>query len=416
MLIEWGIINYKLIIPLIYPFLYQIRRFIHKNDTKPFYEFFTNYCGYLFSGIIYLIIIIRMKNLEKKANENEDSDSLKTLELESFDSSSYKQKRFTKIPTIKIPYSNTVKNQIILERNRIRSRKMKKKYLFILLLSTIYLIPMFLDSYCSSNKNVSFKTSSSLSLFFCIISYVILSRIILGNKIYFHQYVSLAIIIVCNVVSIILILIGEDNSNLIINMVLMLVILSLYALYNVLEKKFFNKFMDSPYHLMFIVGLISLIIILIYETITVLVFGKDNDFNGIFYQIQLNIKNIKLYPLLFIGDVISAFLWVAGIHLTVYFFTPCHFIISESLSQILSTFRDNTLEGRNIGIQVIIYILFGIILFSAFIYNEVIIKKVFSLEKNTKKYIENRSIIEKNLIYAEDRVSDLSEKNNSSEL
>ena len=53
MLIEFGIIDYKIIIPLIYPIFYQIRRLIHKDDEKALFEFFTNFCGYLFSGIVY---------------------------------------------------------------------------------------------------------------------------------------------------------------------------------------------------------------------------------------------------------------------------------------------------------------------------------------------------------------------------
>ena len=73
-------------------------------------------------------------------------------------------------------------------------------------------------------------------------------------------------------------------------MILMCVILSLYALYNVLEKKYFNLFRDIVWHLMFVIGLISLIIVLLYETITVFAWGKDRDFNGIFYQFENHLK------------------------------------------------------------------------------------------------------------------------------
>ena len=76
-----------------------------------------------------------------------------------------------------------IKNQISIEKEKINKNKTKKKYLFILGLTIIYLIPMYLDSYCSSSENIDFKTSSSVSVFFCIISYVLLSRIILGHKI-----------------------------------------------------------------------------------------------------------------------------------------------------------------------------------------------------------------------------------------
>ena len=412
MWIEFGDINYKLIIPFIYPFLYQIRKLIHQNDKKPFYEFFTNYCGYFFSGLIYLIIVCRMRKIQKQNDlTNPNGEVLdNNIELETCSSDDNTSKSSVKSnKTIRVKNNCTIKNQIIIEKEKINKRQTRKKYLFILGLTIIYLIPMFLDSYCSSNQNINFKTSSSVSVFFCIISYVLLSRLILGHKIYRHQIFSLTIIIVCNIISIILILTGEKNkvnSDMAINFVIMAVILSLYALYNVLEKIFFNSFMTSPYYLMFIIGLITLVLIIIYETITCLAFGDNKDFNGAFYQIKYNIKNIKLYPLLFIGDVISAFLWVGGIHLTVYFFSPCHFIISESISQILSTIINNSLEGYNIAAAIVIYILFVIIIFASLIYNEIIILKFWKLNINTKKHITKRSNSELLLMFKNEQKKD----------
>lgn len=412
MWIEFGDINYKLIIPFIYPFLYQIRKLIHQNDKKPFYEFFTNYCGYFFSGLIYLIIVCRMRKIQKQNDlTNPNGEVLdNNIELETCSSDDNTSKSSVKSnKTIRVKNNCTIKNQIIIEKEKINKRQTRKKYLFILGLTIIYLIPMFLDSYCSSNQNINFKTSSSVSVFFCIISYVLLSRLILGHKIYRHQIFSLTIIIVCNIISIILILTGEKNkvnSNMAINFVIMAVILSLYALYNVLEKIFFNSFMTSPYYLMFIIGLITLVLIIIYETITCLAFGDNKDFNGAFYQIKYNIKNIKLYPLLFIGDVISAFLWVGGIHLTVYFFSPCHFIISESISQILSTIINNSLEGYNIAATIVIYFLFVIIIFASLIYNEIIILKFWKLNINTKKHITKRSNSELLLMFKNEQKKD----------
>jgi len=412
MWIEFGDINYKLIIPFIYPFLYQIRKLIHQNDKKPFYEFFTNYCGYFFSGLIYLIIVCRMRKIQKQNDlTNPNGEVLdNNIELETCSSDDNTSKSSVKSnKTIRVKNNCTIKNQIIIEKEKINKRQTRKKYLFILGLTIIYLIPMFLDSYCSSNQNINFKTSSSVSVFFCIISYVLLSRIILGHKIYRHQIFSLTIIIVCNIISIILILTGEKNkvnSDMAINFVIMAVILSLYALYNVLEKIFFNSFMTSPYYLMFIIGLITLVLIIIYETITCLAFGDNKDFNGAFYQIKYNIKNIKLYPLLFIGDVISAFLWVGGIHLTVYFFSPCHFIISESISQILSTIINNSLEGYNIAATIVIYFLFVIIIFASLIYNEIIILKFWKLNINTKKHITKRSNSELLLMFKNEQKKD----------
>ena len=399
MIIEPGIITYKLIIPLIYPFLYQIRRYIHKDDEKPFYEFFTNYCGYLLSGLVYLLVKYRMKKKQKNLIEINEELADDIFELSAFnDTITEKNKSLAGNFSIKgdiLDETTNIQNQIVFEREKIHKSNKRKKYLFILLLSGIYLVPMFLDSFCSTNKSFTFKTSSSISLFFCIIGYVIFSSVILGDKIYKHQILSLIIIITCNIVSIILLLLKEKNIDLLYNVLLMAIILTLYALFNTLEKYYFNTYMGSPYHLMFFVGLISLCIIVPYEIITVLAASKDELYNGIFYQIELNFKSNKLYPLIFIGDIISAFFWVAGIHLTVYFFTPCHFITSEAISQILSTLIGNTLKERTITIKIIIYALFGIIFLASLIYNEVFIINLCDLGKNTKKHIIERERIEK---------------------
>ena len=101
----------------------------------------------------------------------------------------------------------------------------------------------------------------------------------------------------------------------------------------------------------------------------VLAFGKNTKFNGLFYQIEKNFQEIKLYPLIFIADIIAGFFLVAGIILTIYFFTPCHFIISESFSQILASLVRKNLMELSITKQVIIHILFVVILLGGLIFH-----------------------------------------------
>ena len=393
MWIELGIINYKLIIPFIYPFFYQIRRLIHKEDKRPLFEFFANYCGYLLGGIIYLIVKYRMKRkkddkIEKDVGNREISMIIYELQdMLLLDENDPTQKMNKKVSFKRRKKSNKSNNQIIEEIKKYEISNLKKKYLYILLLVFIYLIPMFLDSYSILNESFSITTSSPVSLFICIISYVLLSRIILGNKISGHQIFSLIIILVPNIIMIVFDLFDKDKSNLFINLVFIISIVILYSLYNNLVKKYFNVYMGSPYYLMFIVGLISIIIILLYEIITVLSFGMERMFNGIFYQFKLNFEKTKLYPLIFLADIISAFLWVGGIILTMYFFSPCHFIISESISQILSILIENTLDKSPLYKQIIIYICFVIIIIGGLIYNEIIILNFCSLNSNTQKNI-----------------------------
>jgi len=142
--------------------------------------------------------------------------------------------------------------------------------------------------------------------------------------------------------------------------------------------------MDSPYHLMYVIGLFATSSILFYEILTVLIFQ--------FYE---NIKRFKyVYIPIFISDILSAFIWLWGIQLTVYFFTPCHFIISESISQIISFFVNKTIFDYSTKEQAVIVIFFLFIIFATLIYNEVVIINVFSLSHNTKKYINLRQLNE----------------------
>ena len=395
MWIECGIINYKLIIPLIYPLFYQIRRIIHKNDEKPFLQFFTNYLGYLLSGLIYLFIKWRMKKKKVITKNNDLSDKdVDTIVYElndlfvptfndSFDRSStssfVKVKTLVNTKTVRSEHSN----QIALEKIKIEKKNSKRKHLFILLLVVIYLIPMLLDAF----NPYAFKTSSSVSLFFSIISYVIFGRLILGMKIYTHQIFALIIILVGNIIIVLLVFIGKETQNFILSLLFIVSIVVLFCLYNNLAKRYFNVYMGSPYYLMFVIGLISICLIFPYEVITVIAFGKITSFNGIFYQMEKNFEKTSLYPLIFICDIISSFLWIAGIILTIYFFTPCHFIICESISLILSAFISHTLDELSVARQVIIYILFFIIFLGSLIYNEIFIINICSLSKNTQKHI-----------------------------
>ena len=356
MLIEFGIIDYKIIIPLIYPIFYQIRSLIHKDDEKALFEFFTNFCGYLFSGIVYLIIKHRMKKLNSKniekinsKNDNDKEDSGKELV------NVVTEKQFRLVSTIKFS-----ENQLNLEKKKIDKINSKKQYIYVLSLVLIYLFPMFLDSYTLVN-NFDIGTSSSISLFVSIFSNIILSKIILGEKIYTHQIFASMIILISILIVIILFLIKAIHieSNIGVNIALITFISSFYSLFNIMEKRYYNKFVDSPYHLMYVIGLFATILILVYEIFTVIIVGIDSNLNGIFYQFYKNCERFQyLYILIFISDILTAFIWLWGIQLTVYFFTPCHFIISESISQIISFFINDTISEYSDGEQATIIIFF----------------------------------------------------------
>ena len=169
MWIECGIINYKLIMPLIYPALFQIRIIIHKDEEKPFKIFFTNYLGYLFIDLIYLIIKYRIKKNEisdkDKINKNDDETTILDFneELIPNNGESNEISRSSFMP-IKSAFNkmkiNIANNQIDLEIEKQKKKFKKIKHLYILILAIIYLIPMLLDAF----NTYEFKTYSPVSL------------------------------------------------------------------------------------------------------------------------------------------------------------------------------------------------------------------------------------------------------------
>ena len=127
MLLECGIINYKIIIPIIYPIFYQIRRLIHKDEEKPFLKFFVNYLGYLFSGLIYLFIKWRMKKKIPMSDKNINNKETNIVILElndelipdSDDNNVVKSQKVKSLKEIK-------KENIQIDLNK-EKKKMKKK-------------------------------------------------------------------------------------------------------------------------------------------------------------------------------------------------------------------------------------------------------------------------------------------------
>ena len=139
-----------------------------------------------------------------------------------------------------------------------------------------------------------------------------------------------------------------------------------------------------------------------YELITFIIYRIRNrsTFYGILMQIKINFEHYGFfYPLIFILDIISTFLWIGGIQLTIYYFTPSHLIISESLTKILTAIIYKTLNYYHYSTfgRIIIYILYLIIIFASLIYNEVIIINICSLSKNTRKKQFDRAYLERSL-------------------
>lgn len=402
-----GIINWKLIIPLLYPVFYQLRFKIIENEEKSeCYELFINYSSYLFAGLIYLIEYYR-------TNKREIFNNI--------------YNKIKKNLSEKNPSSNKkITNELLIaEVGKVKKEKEKinknKLFLSVLKLTLINLIPMSLELIAAYNSEYfNVKTKESISMFFLIFFYIYFSKMFLDYKIYNHQILSMILLLIC-VILILIINISELNltiSQFFMNSFLYLIVFCCYALYNVLGKKLFEKFIISPYYLMFLVGLFSLIILFFYEIFTIFLFGINWEFNGIIRQFN-NEFSLKFF-IYFLIKVIIGFLWLVGIWLTIYYFTPCHFIISECISQVLTNLLEGRYKNFNIYEKIICYLAYGIIFFASLIFNEIIIIKNYKISKDTKDYIIERQNIDyqSNFIFTEEmasRVNSLKENDNDND-
>ena len=160
MFIELGLINYKLIIPFIYPVLSPIREIL-MEDANLFYELFTIFSGYAISGLAYGFIKCRMKKRKiPKTKEEKEKEHEKKVEQK-------KIKNFQKTNTNDIPndYLNAINkpsyivkkesNEIIAEHPTIR----------ILLLAIVNFIAFSIDVISYEVINQQFKTEFFLCCF-----------------------------------------------------------------------------------------------------------------------------------------------------------------------------------------------------------------------------------------------------------
>lgn len=386
MLISFGTLTYKLLIPLLYPSLYQIRRFVLHKETNAFYEVLMDFMSYSFAGLILLVITYRSKTIQVENEEKNDQETKKIDALQNVD------------------------NQILIDKQQNEKRKKRKQYISIFVLSCINLIPMAVEPFFYSKVFILLR--ESVGIFFAMFFYVSFSRVILGTKVYKHQYLALSTLILCLAIIFILDLSLypkelPDLSAILQTIFYFFSTFGCYACFDVSGKRYFNEYLDEPYHLMFTVGIMSLCLFVPYDIFMYFVFPEKTNLHGALREL----KNLMspTYPLIFIADTIIGFLWLGGIWLTIYYFTPCHFIISEALSQLITSCINWQVFSKDYEFQPkIIYIfLFFVMIFASMVYNEVLILNFWGLNKDTKIQIEFRERFESidDKVYLENNIS-----------
>ena len=381
MLIECNRLEYQLFIPFIFPIFLQIKTFIstkYKNiEDNPFYKLFRLYLSYLLSAIFLLIIKLRTK-IHKKRKSKQHEQSILNNESNS-----------------------KWINPLDLQKKLIMKEKKFKNYLFILILifmgflSNISII--FFNKVFSENNEEIYVSKQSIGIILKIIFFILLSKMILKMKIYKHHIISLEIIAFTSLFLAICITIYYKYSTFQASIYHILTSF-FFCLFDVLGKKYLNIFCSSPFQIMLKIGIVSVILFFIYDLIVFIIKGdEETNISGVIIGIKNNFNLVRI--IFIIIDIILDFFWNAGIWITLYYLTPCHFILSESLSEYLYYLFDFISNSDNYQIMhVIIYGIVYIINFFFFlVYDEIIILNFCNLNKYTKKMIQHRETIDTNL-------------------
>ena len=399
MLISFGVLNKKLLIPFIFPFFVKLRRFIRDEEYKkiknPFFKIFCTFLSFTLSIFFYLIVICRIK--KETYDKNNKKKEVKNL---SGGFLLVKKKKGEQKELIDLN-KNNIDNPIKEQQKQIEKNINKKKFLFILFLMLLQMIALLIQDIWKEYTNINYDYRQTIAVLFESLFLVLFSMIFLKFQIYFHQKFALIILIVCLMIFYIETLIySKDDFYVILKNILYFSSSQIfYCIDNVLGKKYLNLYIDNVYLFLFKIGILGLISILLYDVIIAIFFNDiNNHYHGIITYFNLLFKNSdKIY--LFLLDLFFGFIWEISLWLTIFYFSPLHFIILEVLGEFIETtfniiepgLQNNRTQYKP-GQIITFYILYPIVIICVLIFNEIIILNFCGLNFNTKYQINLRQI------------------------
>ena len=379
MWIELSEFNLKLFIPLIFPVFKRIqdltkKLYIKKGyDDHTLFKTFRYYLCHILAFVPLLIVYYRTKKAENDLIEIKEEN---TEKLESVKTLTHNDTLFKTNTIADLKVANTRKKRI-------------KSYIFLGGLCILSLFCYYYRYFFEKYSAREFK--QSMGIFFDIGGYIVLSMLILKQKLYFHNFVSMGIIAVLLIVLFIMTTVCiEDKNSIWKSFIYYLFYILLFILYDVLKKKYMNMFFNTPYFMMLVIGIFGCVFVLIYDFIAFLI---DNDKEEVAKGFRENINDAgKAFALIL--DLIIHFIWNLGLWLTIYYLTPCHIFMSEYISEYIYYIQDvnNPPNPKFYKTHnVVIFSIFAFINFCCcLVFNEVVILNFFNLDYNTKKRIQER--------------------------
>ena len=338
--ITFGIINKFIAFPIIgglFKFLAELLLFNENSKiySHPFILGINSSLGMCLSFFPFILEKIIAKSLTKKDSNNEKNTQIKKLQLDLY------SERFKKIKNF--------------------------KYLLILAAGALDFLQKFLTFYFVNIIENNFWIFDIL--FLSLFSYIILK-----SKLYIHQFVSLAVIIILGVI---LNVINLYDKNPTFKSILIIFSIEVTYTFNIVLNKYaMNKFFCSPFEISFYEGLFALILNLI-----LLIYTNKDNFSS--YYKSLDSNEIWIFTLLMLSRLSFN---IFGL-LTVKYFTPSHVVIILILGEISFSFKYKSDYKLYLTIVIFCFLLFMLLVFT-----EIIELNFCELQKNTKKNITERSM------------------------
>ena len=378
MLIQFGDLQIKLLIPILFPIFLKLRRLNRRKNhiTSPAFKGFNDFLSMVLCGIFYLILI-----LKSKPDKNENKINEREIEKKSINSNNDIQKD-----------STSMKSQIHKKNLEMEKLQKRRKLYFIVLISVLQLIAIIIKNLWKDKIAEYLKLN--IAVLMEIIFFIYFSMKFLGLNIYSHQIFSMIGFSICLIIFFIESLVYNikniEFTNVILSIIYYFAVAFFYCLSDVFGKKCLNTFIENVYSFIFKVGIIGLIPICFYGFIVTFI-NIDNK-----YKIFQNLSDISFG--IYILDLFFSCLFEIGIWLTIYYFTPCHYIIFEVIADfleiILNEFDRESRSNYRAGQQISFFIIYPIIIFIVFVFNEIIILNFCNLNYNTKIKIMEREKID----------------------
>ena len=395
MLIQFGNLQIKLLIPILFPIFLKLRRLNRKNNkiTSAAFKGFNDFLSLTLCGFFNLILLFNTKsskdNQTKDQKKIKSETELKTLEnndeLESNKNPDNENEQNVK-PNMIQNYLLEIKNKDMEN----EKKQKKRKLIYILIIAFLQLVAVLIKNIWKSKIEEALKLN--ISVLMEIIFFIFFSVKFLGLRIYSHQIFSIVGITILLMIFFIESLIYKSKQGFVgvlLSIIYYFVVSILYCLSDVLGKRYLNTFIDSIYSFLFKIGIVGLIPLTIYGIIISFVNIDNNEIKifQIFYDISFGI---------YLLDLFFSLLFEIGLWLTIYYFTPCHYIIYEIIADFLEIILSELENKQSFDDiyskeqKITFFILYPILIFIVLVFNEIIILNFCNLSFNTNIKIMER--------------------------